>query len=151
MICSRAVGNLEDYERTLEDLRDDRRRQTAELEKVERELANERMRSVEGGSGIGRRPTAGGRGGRAGTAFDIIAGVGSALLSDNSARIRELADEVSQLKKKLDDVNNRISRVLQNVHRMHTEFNEYQCYNLGYSHEVLNIRPSDRVVGLQYI
>ncbi|MEM6496848.1 MAG: hypothetical protein AAF709_08985, partial [Pseudomonadota bacterium] len=135
---------------TLRNLRDNRRRKMAELENVARELADERMRSVEGGSGVGRRPAAGGRGGRAGTAFDIIAGVGAALLSDNSGRISQLEDQARWYRNKLADLSGRISGVEQNVRRMHSEFNAYQCYNLGYRHEVLNIRCSEPTVQLQH-
>lgn len=51
----------------------------------------------------------------------------------------------------LDVINVRIESILQNVRSQQSEFNHYQCYNLGYAHDVLNIRSCERVVQLQHL
>ena len=151
MICSRVVDNLEDIKREREKFDS----QMADIERLiarrERELANELTQSVGGGIGVGRRPAASGRGGRAGALFDIATGIGGALLSDNSRRIRELQDQIVNDKIELGKLRRKIDNLEQNVRRLRGDFNKYQCYALGYSHEVLNTRSTDGAVDLQYI
>ena len=151
MICSRVVGNLEDYERERDDLQKEVQKFESLIAHRKRELANEQTQSVGGGIGVGRRPAAGGRGGRAGALFDIATGIGGALLSDNSRRIRELQDQIATDNSRLKDLKRELNILEQNARRMRGEFNKYECYNLGYSHEVLNTRSTDGAVDLQYI
>ena len=142
-ICRRVVGNLDDYDREVRRLRKDEVRLNNELAKLDQDMSAALMRSVEGSSGVGRRPAIGGRGGRGGSAFDILTGVGGALLNDNSSEVRRINEQARQTKKDLDDIIRQIDHILQNVRRQQSEFNEFQCYNLGYSHEVLNVRSAD--------
>lgn len=151
MICSRVVGNLEDYDRERGKIDDDIADIKSRIAKRERELADEQTQSVGGGIGVGRRPVAGGRGGRAGALFDIATGIGSALLSDNSRRIRELRDQIARDNSRLKDLKRELNILEQNARHMRGEFNKYECYNLGYSHEVLNTRSTDGAVDLQYV
>jgi len=116
-ICRRVVGNLEDYKRELDGLREKEGGLIDDLAELQRELSGAMMRSVEGGGDVGRRPATGGRGGRGGSAFDIVSGVGGALLSDNSGEVRRIEEQAKRKKAELDDFQRRINSIRQNVRR----------------------------------
>lgn len=145
-ICRRVVGNLDDYKRELESLRKDEGRLKNELAKLEQDLSEALTRSIEAGGGVGRRPTFGSRGGRIGTSFDVVTGIGGALLSDNSSEIRGIREQIERRRSDVGDVRRSINNIVQNVRRQQSEFNEFQCAQLGYGHEVLNIRSGDSLL-----
>ena len=141
-LCRRIVGNLRDLESELKALRT----QAAGVRDEVRLPNARRSDEIEESSGTGfpgRRPS---RGGRVGIALDIISALGQVLANDNSDVIRDLERDIVELERQLDAINKTIREKEKLVRDQQDEFNRHDCFGMGFSHEVLNIRSADQVL-----
>ncbi len=134
VLCERIVGNLEALGRELIELRRQARRREDDIAAIRGNLA-EAVERGNGGSGIGRRPTRR----RDGIGLDIISAIGQVIGSDNSAEIDRLEQQIADAESDLARLEHEIADKERLIADEQSDFVRYNCYDLGHSHEVLNL------------
>ena len=134
-ICQRIVANIQSMKSELDALENDRRNLELRLQRRQDELDRIFDDALEPGLPIGRAPK---RPGRVGTGLDIIGALGQVLNDDSPRVIRELQSEIGAFMHELERVEEQIRRKSELIRNQQGEFNRYGCFNLGFSHEVLN-------------
>ena len=141
--CRRIVANLESIEREPAEPRKQRLDKASELDSLKQQLAQARQDSVATGSGAGRRPS---RGRLVGIGLDIISAVGQVIADDSSHEIRELERSLARAMAEFNRLIGEIRIKDRLVDDQQAEFDRFDCFALGFSHEVLNIRSGDKVI-----
>lgn len=135
-LCIRIVSNVTGIHQEISELRN---RRTTKQDEVQRRQ-NEIGAIIRGANGqatsIARLPK---RLGSYGVALDVLGAIAQVATDDSAQRIQALQSEISALQregKSIEDAIRLKERLLQD---QQGEFNSFQCYDMGFSHEVLNL------------
>ena len=142
-LCRRIVGNIENLDQELAELRRLKSRLENSQRRADEDLSAALDQSLGTGSGPGRRPS---RGGRIGTGLDIISAIGQVIANDNSAEVHRLQSEVHRLGAQIREVENRIAGKLYALRDQQAEYNRFDCFDLGFSHAVLDARSAGQIL-----
>ena len=135
-LCTRIVGNVTDIHQELKQLRKQLRRSQSKIYSLQQEIGTI-IRGANGqATSIARLPK---RLGSYGVALDVLGAIAQVATDDSAQRIQALQSEISALQregKSIEDAIRLKERLLQD---QQGEFNSFQCYDMGFSHEVLNL------------
>ena len=135
--CELVTDNIVNIGRELNALRDQSRAVKARLDRLERRRDAVFRDAYDSSSNIGRVPR---RRDRLDRDLDIVSAIGQVLKDESSRRIQSLESEISDAQRRLERIEGGIRQRQIILRDQQGEFNGYECYDLGFSHEVLNVR-----------
>lgn len=137
VFCQRIVDNIEDIRAELEPLRRRRDEFKAELANQQSNLDQAIHDASEPSFGVGRLPR---RRNPVGIGVDVLSAIGEVLTDDSVEEIRRLRSRIEELSREIDRIDDQIGQKESLLQEQHSAFNQNACYDLGFSHEVLNVR-----------
>ncbi len=135
-LCTRIVSNVTGIHQELKQLRKQLRRSQSKIYSLQQEIGTTIRGANSQATSIARLPK---RLGSYGVAMDVLGAIALVATDDSAQRIQALQSEISALqreRKSIEDAIRLKERLLQD---QQGEFNSFQCYDMGFSHEVLNL------------